>query len=393
MARARSNHKRLTSAFVAGVTEQGSYGDGGRGSHGLHLIVTATGSKKWRQRIRFNGRLTNMGLGDAGEVKLADARKMAAANKDIVAEGGDPFKRNRQAFAAVPTFADCIEPSLAHWRGGWKPTNRASEEREYRQCLADYCRPLLRMRINDVDQHEIAACLEPNWSRKHKTMKKTLTKVRLVFKWAVLKELRPDNPALNVPHLMPKVDVVVQHHDALPHSMVAGAVAKVNAAHSVLPAAKLAFEFMVLTATRSSEVRGAAWAEIDLEAKVWTIPKERMKAAKPHRVPLSTRAIAILEAAKGLHPNLVFPSAKGLEMREYVIGNRLLPKLGIKAKAHGFRSSFRDWGSELSGASNDALERALAHGPSNGVEAAYHRTDLLEQRRPLMQAWAEYLTR
>ena len=222
-------------------------------------------------------------------------------------------------------------------------------------------------------------------------MLKTLTKVKQVFDWAVLQELLPESPALNVKRLMPKVDVEVQHHEALPHSMVAGAIAKVNAAHSVLPAAKLAFEFMVLTATRSSEVRGAAWAEIDLEAKVWTIPKERMKAAKPHRVPLSTRAIAILEAAKGMHPNLVFPSAKGLEMREYVIGNRLLPKLGIHAKAHGFRSSFRDWAAELSGASHETCERALAHGPSNGTEAAYNRTDLLEQRRPLMQAWADYL--
>ena len=390
MANPRDNHKRLTAAEVARIDKPGNYGDGGRGSNGLHLIVTATGSKKWHQRIRFNGRITNWSLGDAGKVTLAQARAKAAENKQLVADGLDP-RKPRRGKERVPTFADCIEPSLAHWRGGWKPTNRASEEREYRQCLADYCRPILRFRINDIDQHEIAACLAPHWSSKHKTMLKTLTRVKQVFDWAVLQELLPESPALNVKRLLPKVDVEVQHHEALPHSMVAGAIAKVKAAHSVLPAAKLAFEFMVLTATRSSEVRGAAWAEIDLEAKVWTIPKERMKAAKPHRVPLSTRAIAILEAAKGMHPNLVFPSAKGLEMREYVIGNRLLPKLGIKAKAHGFRSSFRDWGSEKTDASHDALERALAHGPSNGVEAAYHRTDLLDQRAALMQAWADYL--
>ena len=391
MAKARQNHKRLTSAFVAAVKEPGSYGDGGRGSHGLHLIVAPTGSKKWRQRIRFNGRLTNLGLGDAGEVSLAEARNKAAQNKELVAAGGDPFKARNLPSVHVLTFAECLEPSLAHWRGGWKKSNRATEEREYRQCLADYCKPILKLRINDIDQQNIAACIAPHWAVKNKTMLKTLTKVRQVFDWAVLKELRPDNPALNVRRLMPKVEIEVEHHAALHYNAVADAITKVRGANHVAQSAKLAFEFMVLTAARSGEVRGAEWSEIDFSSKTWIVPKERMKKKRPHRVPLSSRAIAILEQAKGLHPRLVFPSKTGLQMRDYVIGYRLLPKLGIHAKAHGFRSSFRDWAAELSGASHETCERALAHGPSNGVEAAYCRTDLLEQRRPLMQAWADYL--
>ena len=391
MAKARQDHKRLTSAFVAAVNQPGSYGDGGRGSNGLHLIVASTGSKKWRQRIRFNSRLTNLGLGDAGEVTLAEARAKAAANKDLVAAGGDPFKARRTV--RVPTFAECVEPSLAHWRGGWKQSNRATEEREYRQCLADYCKPILKLRINDIDRHDVAACVEAHWSSKHKTMLKTLTKVRRVFDWAERKELVADNPALNVKRLLPKVDVEVEHHEAVPYSAVADAIARVRGANHVAQSAKLAFEFMVLTAARSGEVRGAEWSEIDFSSKTWIVPKDRMKKKRPHRVPLSSRAIAILELAKGLHPRLVFPSAKGKQMRDYCLGNRLLPKLGISCTAHGFRSSFRNWGAELSGASHDACEFALAHYHSNGTIEAYFRTDLLEQRVPLMQDWADYLAR
>ena len=383
------NKQRLTAAFIRTIKTPGNYGDGGRGSNGLHLIVAKTGSKKWHQRIRFNGRITNWSLGDAGEVSLADARDKAAENKKLVASGVDPRKARRTA--RVPTFAECIEPSLAFWRKGWKKSNRATEEREYRQCLADYCKPILKLRINDIDRHDVAGCVEAHWASKHKTMLKTLTKVRRVFDWAELKELVADNPALNVKRLMPKVDVEVEHHAALHYNEVAAAVGKVNAALWPLPSAKLAFEFMVLTATRSGEVRGAEWSEIDLDGKVWTIPKERMKKNRPHRVPLSSRAVAILEQAKGLHPRLVFPSSKGLKMRDYVIGNRLLPKLGIHATAHGFRNSFRDWAAELSGASHDASEFALAHYHSNGTIEAYFRTDLLAQRVPLMQAWADYL--
>ena len=383
------NKQRLTAAFIRTIKTPGNYGDGGRGSNGLHLIVAKTGSKKWHQRIRFNGRITNWSLGDAGEVSLADARDKAAENKKLVASGVDPRKARRTA--RVPTFAECVEPSLAHWRGGWKKSNRATEEREYRQLLNDYCKPILKLRINDIDRHDVAGCVEAHWASKHKTMLKTLTKVRRVFDWAERKELVADNPALNVKRLMPKVDVEVEHHAALHYNEVAEAVGKVNAAHWPLPSAKLAFEFMVLTAARSGEVRGAEWSEIDLDGKVWTVPKERMKKNRPHRVPLSSRAVAILEQAKGLHPRLVFPSSKGLKMRDYVIGNRLLPKLGIHATAHGFRNSFRDWAAELSGASHDASEFALAHYHSNGTIEAYFRTDLLAQRVPLMQAWADYL--
>ncbi len=212
-------------------------------------------------------------------------------------------------------------------------------------------------------------------------------RVHEVLKWAIGEGHRSDSPVDAAAATLPKARAAkVRHHAALPYGEVAGAIAKVRGcnAPNATAAVKLAFEFLVLTASRSGEVRGARWSEIDLEAALWVV---RMKAGKEHRVPLSARALAVLREARRLHKgDIVFPNSQGKPLADYHLGARLLPKAGVKATAHGFRSSFRDWGSELSGATDDALEPALAHAIPNKAKAAYARSDHFEPRRALMDA-------
>ena len=189
---------------------------------------------------------------------------------------------------------------------------------------------------------------------------------------------------------LPKANGQRKHHAALPHGDVAAAIAKVREA-DCWRSTKLAFEFIVLTAGRCAEITGATWAEIDLEAAVWTVPASRMKVKAEHRVPLSNRAVEVLGEARSLHDgDLVFPARKASQISSKEF-ERLRLQTGIKATTHGFRSSFRDWAAEKSGASHQVMEQALAHTISNKAEAAYARTDLLDQRRELMQAWADYI--
>ena len=212
------------------------------------------------------------------------------------------------------------------------------------------------------------------------------------MKWAVAMGLRPDNPAGDVlDQALGRHRVVVQHMRALPHSEVAGAIEAVRTSAAAL-ATRLAFEFMVLTACRSGEVRLAGWDEIDLEAGEWTIPGERMKAQRPHRVPLSGRAVEILGEARTLGDGggLVFPSSEGRPLSGSTLST-LLRGLRIAAVPHGFRSSFRDWCGECSNAPREVAEAALAHVVRDKVEAAYARSDLFERRRVLMDDWAAYL--
>ena len=198
------------------------------------------------------------------------------------------------------------------------------------------------------------------------------------------------SPADALNETLPKVNDQPNHHAALAHGEVGAALAKARAAEW-WTATKLAFEFLLLTATRSNEVIGAQWDEVDLEAAVWTIPASRMKAGREHRVPLSSQAVALLREARRLHNgNVVFPGQRAARLHAKQFA-RLKGKAGIEATTHGFRSSFRDWAAET-GADHQASERALAHNPQTKVEAAYFRTDLLDQRRELMQAWADYLT-
>ena len=227
---------------------------------------------------------------------------------------------------------------------------------------------------------------------KRETARRVRQRISAVMRWAVAQGYREDNPAGDaIGAALPKTGVRTRHQPALPYTEVRGAMERVRALRAY-PTTVLAFEFLVLTACRSGEVRGARWEEMDLEGREWRIPPERMKTNRIHRVPLSTGALAVLRKARSVvdGSDLVFPSVRGRALSDATI-SKMVRDLGIGAVPHGFRSSFRDWAAECSEAPREVCELALAHVNSDRVEAAYRRTDLFERRRELMEEWAAFL--
>ena len=383
---------RLSARFVAAVREPGRYGDG-RGSGGLSLLVkrTARGglAKSWAQRIQVDGRPRNLGLGVWPHVSLAAARRQCALN--LVARDRGELAAGRRR--TVPTFAEAAETVLAIHATGWKPGSKSEED--WRWTLDTYALPRLGERpVDRVTTADVMAVLLPIWNRKRVTARKVRHRIGAVMRWAVAQGFREDNPAGEaIGAALPRQGVRPRHLAALPYAKVAEAVATVRGS-GANTATALAFEFLVLTACRSGEVRGARWEEMDLEEREWRIPPERMKTAREHRVPLSTRALAVLDEARALADGsgLVFPSSTRRPHSRAAI-SRMVRDLGIEAVPHGFRSSFRDWAAECSDAPREVCELALAHVNTNATEAAYRRTDLFERRRTLMQDWATYLNR
>ena len=380
----------LSATFVKNVNVPGRYGDG-RGGLGLTLLVKPSSRrgcrKSWGQSIRINGRKTTLGLGTYPVITLAMARERALDNARAIAQGRDP----RRASNAVPTFAKAAEIVLAIHAVNWKPGSRS--EHTWRTSLRDYALPRLgTMRVDAVTTADVMAVLLPIWSTKRETARRLRNRIGAVMKWAVAQGYRIDNPAGDaISAALPKTGVRIEHRKALPYAEVGAALRGVRDS-GAYRGLVLAFEFLVLTAARSGEVRGARWTEIDTDAAVWTVPGERMKAGREHRVPLSDRALAVLDEARQLTDSaaLVFPSATGRIPSQTGMA-KLLRKVGIDAVPHGFRSSFRDWAAECTEAPREVCELALAHVNSDRVEAAYRRSDLFERRRTLMQQWADYL--
>ena len=382
---------RLSARFVATVREPGRYGDG-RGSGGLSLLVkrTARGdlAKSWAQRIQVDGRPRNLGLGVWPHVSLAEARRKCVLN--LVARSRGELVTGRER--TVPTFEEAAQKVLAIHASGWKRGGRSEED--WRWTLDNYAMPKLGRRpVDRITAADVMAVLVPIWNEKRVTARKVRQRIGAVMRWAVAQGYREDNPAGDaIGAALPKKGVRPRHLAALPYGEVAGAVATVRGSGAD-PATVLAFEFLVLTACRSAEVRGARWKEMDLEGCEWRIPPNRMKTGREHRVPLSLRALAVLGEAKALggSSGLVFPSATGRKHSRASLSN-LARQLDLGAVPHGFRSSFRDWAAESTDAPREVCELALAHVNTNAVEAAYRRTDLFERRRELMEAWAAFLT-
>ena len=245
--------------------------------------------------------------------------------------------------------------------------------------------------MSDVTSAEVLEVLTPVWHVKAQTARRVRERIRAVLEWAVAMEYRSDNPCDRIAPVLGPQQATVEHMRALAHQDVPAALARVRASGAA-DIVTLAFEFLVLTAARWGEVRGAAWTEIDVAAAVWTIPAARMKAKRPHRVPLPERTAEILEAARtrGDGP-LVFPGRDGAPLADKRL-RRLLQQQGIAAVPHGFRSTFRDWAAEETDHPREVIEAALAHVVQNKVEAAYARSDLFERRRRLMGDWAAYLS-
>ena len=381
--RGRHPDKALSAAFVRSAP-LGRHADG----NSLYLFVQPTGTRSWVQRLVIRGRRRELGLGAATLVPLAKARELALANRMLARSGGDPLSEKRRV-QGVPTFAEAAQRVLEQKRGGWRGRWHAQN---WIRSMERYAFPRIGSRpVSEVNTADVLEILTPIWHVKAETARAVRQRIRSVLEWAIALDMRNDNPCDRVlPVLGPQNDIVT-HRQALPHKDVATAIETVRAG-SAQPAVKLAFEFLVLTATRSGEVRGAQWAEIDTTDHVWTLSAQRMKAKREHRVPLCGRALEILDAARTLGDgnSLVFPMRSGRPISASTL-LKTLNDLRIAAVPHGFRSSFRDWAAEKTDHPREVIEAALAHVIQNKVEAAYARSDLFERRRLLMDDWAGYL--
>ena len=380
----RHPNNALTPAFVRNVSRTGRYCDG----QGLYLDVRPTGSRGWVQRITIRGRRTELGLGGFPLVSLKEAREKAFANRKLARDGGDLLAEKRRA-ESMPTFAEAAGQVWNQLRPGWRSPQHAQL---WLKSLERYAIPRIgEMPISEVTSADVIGILAPIWHDMPPTARKLRQRIRAVMEWAVAMDLRPDNPCDRIGPVLGAQGGLVRHMRALPHGEVASAIETVRASNA-RPVVKLAFEFLVLTAVRSGEVRGAVWTEIDRDAGVWTIPAPRTKGNREHRVPLCRRALEILEEARmlGRGSPLVFPGVRGKPFASTAL-SELLGELKIAAVPHGFRSSFRDWAAEETDHPREVAEAALAHKVRNQIEAAYRRSDLFERRRRLMNDWAAYL--
>ncbi|MCY4482025.1 MAG: tyrosine-type recombinase/integrase [Spirochaetaceae bacterium] len=385
----QSRPKRLSASFVRTVKRPGRYGDG-YGGHGLSLLVKPRAhggmAKSWSQRLRINGKPCNIGLGPFPIVTLAEARDAALENARAVYQGRDPRERT-----AIPTFDKAAETVIEMRASTWRNPLTANI---WRSSFKRLVSPKIGMKpINAITSADILSVLTPIWNNgRHETARRLRHRIGAVMRWSIGAGHRVDNPAGDaISQALPKNGTAPQRHRrALHHREVAGALARIRASDAGT-ATKLLLEFIILTTVRSGEARLANWSEVDLPAAVWTVPAERMKSGREHRVPLSTRALEVLAEAQQLTDGsgLLFPSPTGKAMGAMTT-SKLLNRARIDASTHGFRTSFRSWCAE-NNESRELAEIALAHVVA-GVEGAYMRSDLFERRRKLMQAWADYLS-
>ena len=379
----------LTAAKVKALTKPGMHHDG----RGLYLRVAPGGSKSWMLRATIDGRRRDIGLGGYPAVSLAKARQFADAHRLAVAEGRDPLAEKRRA--ATPTFAEAAvkvhEANLPRWKNG-KHTD------QWINTLRTYAFPTIgKMSLDRITRRDVLAVLTPIWTTKPETARRVRQRIRTVLKWAMAHEFVEHNAAgEGIDGALPAMRRFKAHHRALPHAEVPAALETIDASTAGM-AAKLCLRFLILTAARSGEARGATWHEIDMDAREWRVSASRMKGGAEHRVPLSDAALAVLHESAPLRGDdeLVFPSPRkrGSALSDMTL-TKVLRDCGLAGRAtiHGFRSSFRDWAAECTDAPHAVMERSLAHAVADAVEAAYARSDLLERRRALMDAWAMYLS-
>jgi integrase len=378
----RKPEKALTAQRVKVATDPGKYFDG----HGLYLLVKPNGSRSWVQRIVIRGKRREMGLGSASLVTLAEAREAALANRKVARAGGDPIQARQEALAVL-TFEEAARKVYEMHRPTWRNPKHASQ---FINTLETYAFPKIgAVKVGDVNTNDVLRVLTPIWTTKPETARRVRQRIGMVMKWAVAKGWRQDNPAEAISQALPKHDRRKAHRKAMPYAEVPGFIATVKASKAGA-LTKLAMEFLILTAARSGEVRGASWSEIDRDAAIWTVPADRMKAKREHRVPLSPRAAKILAEARAMSDgsDLVFPGARrGRPLSDMTL-SKLTRELGFDVDVHGFRTSFRVWAQEQTDAPREVAEAALAHTIRNQAEAAYARSDLFERRRDLMTRWS-----
>lgn len=375
--------KNLTSRFVQTATEPGKYFDG----HGLFLRISDSGIKYWVQRIVVQGKRREIGIGSVDFVSLAEARVAAYENRKMAREGGNPLQARREA-AAVMTFEEAARKVHEMHKPTWKNEKHAAQ---FLATLETYAFPTLgKIRAPDVSTADVLAVLTPIWLDKPETARRVRGRVSIVMKWCIAQGWRQDNPADAIDKALPKQPPKTGRRKALPYADVHAVLEAVTQSGAGL-STRLALELLILCASRSGEVRLARWEEFDLDAAVWTIPADRMKAQRPHRVPLSKRAVQVVKAAEGLDADLVFPGTKkGRPLSDMTL-LKLVREQGFEVDVHGFRSSFRTWAQERTNFPREVAEAALAHLSGDAVERAYARSDLFEQRRKMMERWAAFV--
>lgn len=381
---------KLTATKIKGLTKPGKYGDG----RNLWLIVGATGRKRWEFRYSIDGRSREMGLGSLDLMKLDEARDRAIELRKSVKRGVDPTADKGERKPRAATFEEVAEQCIGSQKAGW---SNPKSEAQWRSSLKAYAFPTLgKMNVAAVTTADIFDVLEPIWSAKPETAKRVRERMEKVLDFATALKLRTgDNPARWRGALEPlfpkKVRVAkVRHHPALPYADAADFMKALRAKIGVAPRA---LEFAVLTAARTNEVLGARWSELDLDKAMWTIPSERMKARRDHRVPLSEAAVALLRSLpRDTEGEYVFvsPMARGKPMSNMAMLKTLKLMKRDDLTVHGFRSTFRDWAAETTAYPDTVVEMALAHAIGNAVEAAYRRGDLFEKRTRLMADWSSY---
>ena len=382
--------KRLTTAVaVRNEKSPGRYSVG----ETLYLMVWPSGSKSWVQRLSIDGRRTDLGLGPHPPVSLAQAREKARENRSLVKSGGDPLaaKREEARIAKTPTFEKLARQHIAENRHSWKNIKHRAQ---WESTLKTYAFPKLgALKVNEIDRKQVVEVLAPIWTSKPETARRIRQRIRAVMDRAISLEYVDYNPAGDaINGALARQLRTKNHHRALPYEDLPAALQAVRES-TASPSVKLGFEILALTACRSGEVRGMTWNEVDLQEATWTVPGERMKAGKPHRVPLSRGALVILEEVRSLSDGigLVFPAPGSRGVLSDMAFTQLLRRLALDFVPHGLRSSFRDWAAEKTDAPHAVVERALAHTVGNATEAAYFRSDLFDLRRNLMEDWSAFL--
>ena len=385
---------KLSAVAVQKAKEPGYYGDGG----GLWLQISKLGGKSWVFRFTLHGKAREMGLGPLRTISLAEARAKALQYRKAVADGRDPIEERRAEKARskletvkTKTFAECAKTYIEAHRAGWKNEKHA---KQWTSTLETYAFPDLGpLPVAAIDTGLVLKVLEPIWYEKTETASRLRSRMEAILEWARVRGYRQgDNPARwnGLKTQLPARNKVqaVKHHAALPYKEIAAFMAELRDRNGF---SARALEFSILTASRSGEVRGATWQEIDLQARIWTIPGNRMKAGKEHRVPLSEPSVKLLEALRRVEgSDYLFPSIKGGQLSDMALTKVLRDMKRGDVTQHGFRSTFRDWAGETTAYPREVIEHALAHKLKDKAEAAYQRGDMLMKRARLMADWALY---
>lgn len=374
------------------MKKPGRYSDGG----GLYLRVTEKGGRSWAFMTTRGGQRTELGLGSVHSLKLAEARALAVKMREAAAAGRDPRSviRASESLKRVPTFSEFSEAYISSVEQGWR---NEVHRQQWRSSLRDHAASIMGIAVDEVETDDVLKVLRSIWLAKPETARRVRGRIERILDAAKAQGHRPKdstNPAAWRGHLallLPTQSKLSRgHHPALPYNDAPEFIAKLREREAI---AARCLEFVILTAARSGEALGATWGEINFDAKLWTVPARRMKAAAEHIVPLSEPALTLLMSLRTEHTkcdDLIF--AVGGVARSNMAMAMLLRRMGYgHITTHGFRSTFRDWAGDMTSHPREVIEQALAHTISNSAERAYRRGTAIERRRVLMQDWAEYL--